>query len=160
MPNPPKSQSDAAVFLLVNCLTSDDGCWTCHLATNAKGYSNLSIGGRGGIKVRAHRLIYAECVGPIPDGLMVLHSCDNRRCINPTHLRLGTAKDNTTDMMLKGRNKHNVPNRIVTHEVWAKMHQLYEEGHNLFQIAHKIGVCYETVRLYIYGGKRVYTPNI
>jgi len=51
----------------------------------------------------AHRLAWEEAKGPIPDGLFVLHRCDVRGCINVDHLFLGTAKDNTHDMMAKGR---------------------------------------------------------
>ncbi len=51
----------------------------------------------------AHRLAYSLCVGEIPDGIQVLHRCDNRPCINPDHLFLGTHLDNIADKVAKGR---------------------------------------------------------
>lgn len=53
--------------------------------------------------VRVHRVVYQEYVGEIPDGMLVLHSCDVRACFNPSHLLLGTNKENTADMFAKGR---------------------------------------------------------
>jgi hypothetical protein len=51
----------------------------------------------------AHRIAYEECFGPIPDGLQVMHSCDNPACVNPEHLSVGTTQDNTADRTAKGR---------------------------------------------------------
>ena len=50
-----------------------------------------------------HRFIYEECFGEIPQGFVVRHKCDNPKCINPEHLELGTPKENSLDMVKRGR---------------------------------------------------------
>jgi hypothetical protein len=78
-----------------------NGCrvWGGHVHPRF-GYGYLSFNGK---KYRAHRAAWEVARGPIPQGLFVCHHCDNRACINIDHLFLGTAKDNTHDMMAKGR---------------------------------------------------------
>lgn len=71
-------------------------------ALNAGGYGLISI--HGGNR-SVHRVSFEEYKGPIPPGLLVLHSCDNRRCIEPEHLFAGTHQDNTDDMVAKGRDR-------------------------------------------------------
>jgi hypothetical protein len=56
--------------------------------------------------VTAHRFAYEELVGPIPPGMVLMHTCDVRACVDPAHLRLGTARDNMADMVAKGRHNH------------------------------------------------------
>lgn len=76
------------------------GCSLWLGATNAKGYG---IVGSGRGSALAHRLAWTLFRGPIPDGLLVLHRCDMRCCVNPVHLFLGTQVDNMADMKAKGR---------------------------------------------------------
>lgn len=80
-------------------------CWLWTGASSQKGYGLL---GPQYPERRAHRYSYAYFTGSIPEGYMVLHTCDNPRCVKPTHLKLGTAQDNTNDMVRKGRSKFNM----------------------------------------------------
>lgn len=72
------------------------------------GYAVVRIGPRkDGKRILVHRLSYKLSVGEIPEGMHVCHHCDNRRCINPDHLFLGTNYDNILDRMKKGRSHGN-----------------------------------------------------
>lgn len=80
-----------------------EGCWEWTGAIcPTTGYGDFSAGGAGS-NVGAHRASYELNIGPIPPGLFVLHRCDNRRCVRPDHLFLGTQRDNVRDMIAKGR---------------------------------------------------------
>jgi transcriptional regulator len=85
----------------------------------------------------AHRLSYTLEFGKIPDGLFVCHKCDNRKCINPVHLFLGTCKDNLQDMARKGR-KHD-PSLIKGDNVSLCL-ELHDQGLLDREIAEKLGV--------------------
>lgn len=76
------------------------GCWEWVGAKLVRGYGHLSHEGK---YLLAHRVSYELHNGPIPDGLLVLHSCDNPACVRPDHLWVGTPKQNTEDMHKKGR---------------------------------------------------------
>lgn len=67
------------------------------------GYGKIRIGGKGTPTRRANRVAYELFCGPIPDGMRVLHKCDNPMCVKPGHLFLGTSQHNSADMKDKGR---------------------------------------------------------
>lgn len=80
-----------------------EACWEWQGALDTGGYGMVGIGSGPGHSVKAHRLSYALFVGPIQEGLLVCHHCDNPKCVRPDHLFTGTHKDNSRDMLQKGR---------------------------------------------------------
>lgn len=97
------------------------GCWLWTARIDTKGYGVISRHGR---TLRAHRVSFERFVGPITDGLNVLHRCDVRPCVNPEHLFLGTIADNQRDMAAKGRAVN--PQALKTH--CAQGHPLVFNG--------------------------------
>lgn len=82
-----------------------EGCWTWKAARHPRdGYGAFWNDEKR--LVRAHRFSYQLHYGPIPDGLWVLHRCDDPPCVRPDHLFLGTAADNNNDRERKGRGNH------------------------------------------------------
>lgn len=77
-------------------------CWEWVAATSA-GYGKFGLGGRAGGMFRANRIAYTLLVGPIPEGQLVLHKCDYRKCVRPDHLFLGDQMNNISDMWSKNR---------------------------------------------------------
>ena len=87
----------------------------CYEVTSHKpgtdGYVRVRVNGR---RLPAHRLVWEGEFGQVPEGLSVCHKCDNRRCVNPGHLFLGTTLDNIRDMYRKGRNYKGPRNAKLT----------------------------------------------
>jgi hypothetical protein len=80
----------------------DDECWPWTGSTTNK-RDGRSASDRDEAPLYAHRVSYEINVGPIPDGLVVMHSCDNPPCVNPAHLSAATQIENMRDMAAKGR---------------------------------------------------------
>lgn len=77
-----------------------DGCWEWQAGCSSGGYGTYAV---KRWPHRAHRVSYALTYGPIPPGMLVCHHCDNKRCVRPDHLFLGTTLDNVRDKLAKGR---------------------------------------------------------
>jgi hypothetical protein len=87
-------------------VTKTKGCWLWKAATNVAGYGKLyaHVDEMGRTHtIDSHRASWAIHFGEVPDGLMVLHRCDNPTCVRPDHLFLGTGLDNVLDCHSKGR---------------------------------------------------------
>lgn len=125
-------------------------CWNWTRAKFECGYGAKTIKGK---QFYGHRLSYELHKGPIPDGLVVMHLCDNRACINPAHLRVDTQRENLLDARRKGRlpNYTNQPKGDKHHR--AKMSEtdikkirgLHNEGVSLRAIAASYGMHDSTI---------------
>jgi hypothetical protein len=99
------------------------GCWLWTLSVGEWGYARLGKNKFGNERL-LHRLAYLHYVGPIPDGLCVLHKCDVPSCVNPHHLFLGTITDNNQDRARKKRSapthgEFNATAKLTTQQVRA-----------------------------------------
>lgn len=81
-------------------------CWSWGGTSHTGGYGRFKVGRTNHL---AHRVSYFLALGVNPGELCVCHSCDNRRCVKPTHLFLGTRVDNNSDMMAKNRGNWSQP---------------------------------------------------
>ena len=93
------TESEKASFWSKVNVTGPDECWNWTRSTNGVGYGKLKLQGRYWL---AHRLAYTILVAD-PGTMLLCHKCDNRGCVNPSHMFIGRHKDNTSDCIRKGR---------------------------------------------------------
>lgn len=149
----------------VDRIASPSGCWLWTGRRNQNHYGILTEIGSGGKKrnLRAHRLSWELHNGPIPNGLLICHACDNPPCVRPEHLFLGTHADNSHDMAVKGRSGSILHPEIIRHgdahhnakltsAQVIEMRQRYASG-GVFQyeLAREYGVSQHLVSLIIRG---------
>jgi hypothetical protein len=121
-------------------------CWTWTACRNALGYGSFRFEGKVSL---AHRVSHILNIGPIPDGMLVIHSCDNPSCVNPSHLSLGTHQDNMDDMAEKGRTRHPVGishhRTTITEDDVREIRRLVATGHTQTRVAGLYGLAPVTV---------------
>lgn len=134
-----------------NVVTSPDpaDCWDWKGSVNGKGYGRLSVAGR---TVLIHRLSYEIHDGPLTEGLLICHQCDNRRCSNPAHLFEGTHEENMSDMVSKkrsgkrgGKGEMNGNARLTVEQVHEIRHKYATQRTTLKKLGAEYGVHFDTI---------------
>jgi hypothetical protein len=134
------------------CIT--DSCWNWTGAKRKNGYGQMRYYRGPGYcpVIKVHRFAYEMYFGPIPDGMCVLHHCDNPACVRPDHLFLGTQADNMKDMNRKGRHGkgpetkygEDAPSSKLTSKQVIEMRWLAAQGYSSAKIAKMYGVAQQT----------------
>ena len=126
-------------------LSDDESCWLWVGGVSGSGYGMVPMGKHK--RPYAHRISYEVHNGPIPAGMSVLHKCDNKRCVNPYHLFVGTQKDNMVDMVSKKRHMHGERTNTakITEADVREIRALKEKGVTLSAIATQFGICFQQV---------------
>lgn len=157
-----------------------DDCWEWSACRTSQGYGRIGVLKDGVNDVMtpgyAHRVSWELHYGPVPEGLCVLHRCDNPPCVNPNHLFLGAHVDNTADMFAKGRNvtPGHSP-RVVTDATRQRMREAKLGGKHWrakpvtvdgkeydchATAARALGVCSSTIRVWLRTGRATYGSHL
>lgn len=119
-------------------------CWIWLGSMLKDGYGNFNEGRK---TIPAHRFSFKEFIGPIPTGKLVRHTCDNPSCVRPSHLVLGTQKDNCADAVERGRNVRGESHGMskITASKALEVKVALASGRGLKDVALLTGVAYSTV---------------
>jgi hypothetical protein len=141
----------SAIDRYLSRVTKAADCWSWNGAKSGQGYGVIRCS-ETNRNIFIHRLSYSHFNGPIPDGMNVLHKCDNPECSNPEHLFIGTQKDNVLDMMQKGRKPPVVglkgqlsPRSKLTWEEVRQIKKMLSDGQTCAGISRKFGVTPENI---------------
>jgi hypothetical protein len=134
------------------------GCLDWPLTVNWAGYGRTTVyvDGRGR-SIAVHRAAWLVANGPVPAGMHICHRCDNRRCYEPKHLFLGTAADNTADMMAKGR--HVRTGMRLTDEQVTEARARFAAGETQTALARAFGVGINTMHCAVRGKTWTHLPT-
>lgn len=143
---PPNAPASFAVRFWSKVHKTRD-CWLWLASTSSDGYGKIGRPG-GKALVAAHRASWELAYGPIPEGLCVLHHCDNPVCVRPGHLFLGSRADNNRDMKRKGRTRGF---RVLSWPQVCEARALAASGMPQAQLAKRFGICQHGISLLVRG---------
>lgn len=128
--------TDSQVFQAHCGEPTGDGCIEWMGTRDSYGYGRFI---RGGVLYRAARFSYETARGPIPDGMVVRHSCDNPPCVNIEHLSIGTKRDNYGDARSRSRHSHGIShgNAKITDDDVREIRRMRAAGYSLGSIGKK-----------------------
>jgi hypothetical protein len=115
-------------------------CWPFLGSSMGAGYGQMPVNKTSRL---AHRWSYTFFIGPIPKGCVVMHTCDNRKCCNPHHLKIGTQKENLLDMNIK--NRHGTHPRKHTAKTLERIKQMKKENKTVPEMAKALGYHKRTI---------------
>lgn len=147
------SDAEQALMFLrkVKDFGTDDDCWAWVGASKGNGYGHTTYQGKN---MPAHRKAFLIFKGEIPAGFDVCHACDNRWCVNPAHLFLGTRAENMADAMKKGRTDGGHRKRLNEIQIQEVRRRL-NRGEQSSQIAQALGLHQGTISQIKLGGSYV-----
>ena len=131
---------------------NENDCWEWQAALDGKGYGQLRYHYKQYI---ASRIAWEVYRGEIPKDRLVLHKCDNRKCVNPNHLYIGTHSDNMSDKVTRNRDPY--AGRPITHskKFVEAIRSLYKDGHSQMAISRSLGISQSFISQVVRGNKRV-----